>query len=81
LVKFFGGFMQVSEKRAARQQANLELVGILKVLVESYPDLRFAQILSSYGFVTREGANYWVNEYYMEPVDLLERVKKESTPV
>jgi hypothetical protein len=71
--------MKTSEKRGSRQLANRELVEILKALVESYPDLRFSQILANYGYATREGASYWVNDFYLESVDLLERVKKETT--
>lgn len=64
-----------------RQQTNRRLVEILNRLVENNPDLRFGQILSSYGFV--EDQNYagmggpaWEDEFYTEPNEILKRVNK-----
>lgn len=64
-----------------RQQANEQLVLILQDLVQKTPDLRFGQLLSSYGFVKENRpANPdqkidWQNEFYTEPNVILERVK------
>jgi len=66
-----------------RKEANLQLVTELFNIVQKYPDLRFSQILGSYGFVRQERAvRYedvgvtWQNDFYTEPSVVLERVKK-----
>ena len=69
----------------ARQEATMELLQILGQLILENPHLRFSQILDNYGFVKparpinpahAEQFNVqWQNEFYMEPVDLLKRVK------
>ncbi len=68
-----------------RQLKNIELLEILTKIVAQNPDLRFSQILSSYGFVkhTRplEQASAhlhnvdWEDEFYAEPEKVLARVK------
>jgi hypothetical protein len=70
-----------------RQQANRQLIRILTEIVETCPDLRFSQILSAFGFVRhtrpikQEGADLhrveWLDEFYKEPQELLERVESQ----
>jgi len=66
-----------------RQQATLELLRLLQELVHDNPTMRFGQILQNYGFVKAERpANpeqriSWQNEFYVEPVALLKRVKEK----
>lgn len=67
-----------------RQQANFMLVNMLHQLVEKNPDLRFGQILQAYDYVHNEAVPtysgddvlYWINEYYTEPQEILDRVKE-----
>jgi hypothetical protein len=65
-----------------RLQYNKLLLGKLEDLIHENKDLRFSQILDVYGFVrgTRpanpEHGVDWVNEFYMEPQELLTRVEK-----
>ena len=55
----------------SHQEVNQEIIDALQYLVETYPDLRFSQILSTWGFV-----DDWQNEYYIEPNIILKRVKQ-----
>lgn len=65
----------------ARKDATLELVRILNELAINNPTMRFSQILQNYGFVVWDQSdiesNSWANEFYLEPVDLLKRVKEK----
>lgn len=64
-------------KQRNRQRDNRRIVGLLNVLVERYPDLRFGQILFNYKFVnwsnTDEGVRI-CDPFYEEPADTLKRV-------
>lgn len=66
----------------ARREATIELLRILGRLVAKHPELRFSQILQTYGFVkpnrpaNPEQRIDWQNEFYMEPVELLKRVQE-----
>mgnify|MGYP006275443969 CR=1 FL=1 len=70
----------------SRKQANEELVKILTEILEQNPELRFSQVLLSFGFVQhtrpvarRTADEYivnWKDEFYTEPEVILERVKK-----
>ena len=62
-----------------RLQANEKLIGILNRLVQNNPDLRFSQILHNFGFVkpdrpTKDAGDNWQNEFYLEPLKVLQRV-------
>lgn len=63
-----------------RQEKNQELVDILQFLIEINPDLRFSQILYSYGFVkanrpaSPKARIDWQNEFYTEPDEIIKRV-------
>lgn len=62
----------------ARKEATMELLQILGQLILENPQQRFGQILQNYGFVSfyDEADPYaWNNEFYLEPVALLKRVK------
>lgn len=69
-----------------RLETNRRLVEILNRLVENNPDLRFGQILRNSSFVRETRAvnpqspasNHidWRNEFYMESLELLERVER-----
>lgn len=66
-----------------RQEANRKLIAHLSAVVEAHPDLRFGQILMSYGFVTtltvsdQFSSKTSVNDpFNEEPVLTLKRVEK-----
>lgn len=63
-----------------RQQVNKQLVDLLAVLVDSYPSLRFSQILANFEFVKTEhdsrGYASWNDEYYAEPEIVHKRVSE-----
>ncbi len=65
-----------------RQIANEDLLKELEQLIKKYPDQRFSQILSNYGFIKPQrptkdlGRISWQNEFYVESEELLERVKR-----
>jgi putative protein kinase ArgK-like GTPase of G3E family len=81
----------MSTLKEQRLKANRELAEILIDAVENMADQRFSQILQNLGFVkshtvhtvgmtghpTTEQA--WRNEFYLEPMDLLRRVKSDGT--
>lgn len=58
-----------------RQEMNRALVRHLAALVEAYPDQRFGQLLQNHGFIHRYDDGPWQNEFYLEPDDLLKRVR------
>lgn len=70
-----------------RQNDNYELAYILLNLIDKHPDLRFSQILDSFGFVKAQrptkdkGQISWQNEFYMEGKDLLKRVEQRITDI
>jgi hypothetical protein len=62
-----------------RQEANLKLADILKEMIQNNPDIRFSQVLYAFGFIkpnrpTIDAGDYWQNEFYTEPTEVLERV-------
>jgi len=60
-----------------RYEDNKNLLEFLRVAIESYPDMRFSQILVAFDFVKqveREDKTYWEDEFYLESKDLCERV-------
>ena len=66
-----------------RQEANRELVKLLAELVEKHPTQRFSQILRNYGFIKQSAwdvlqndVQSWMNEFYAEPQQVLDRVRK-----
>ena len=71
-------------KTTKRYSANLKLLFKLSTLIQENPELRFSQILNNYGFtrtvrpVNPETSMVdWVNDFYLESEDLLERVQHE----
>lgn len=65
----------------ARQQATLELLRLLTELVNDNPTMRFGQVLQNFGFVEyitvdQDDIPFWINECYLEPVELLKRVQE-----
>jgi len=54
-----------------RLEGNREVIRLLSSLIEAFPDHRFNQILWNLGFTEDPQ-----KEFYWEPWDLLERVKK-----
>lgn len=64
-----------------RLKKNMELLEVLKTIIENNPDLRFGQILFNYGFIlpdhyeTQKG---WMmkDPFYEEPNTTLERVQQ-----
>ena len=52
-----------------RQSSNLEILKILNILVERFPQLRFAQILTNLGLEK--------DLFYEESVDTLDNIKKQ----
>lgn len=71
----------------SRQAVNQELVDVLQYLVETYPDLRFGQIMNVWGFVKETRPAHksicvdWQNEFYIEPSVILKRVKQRMENV
>ena len=65
-----------------RISANKELLTILTGLIEDYPTLRFGQLLNVFDFIknirpTKEELEVsWQNEFYLEPTELVKRVKQ-----
>lgn len=63
-----------------RQRDNRRILGALNALIESYPDLRFGQILFNYKFVNWSNTDDGVricDPFYEEPADTLSRVKNQ----
>ncbi len=58
-------------KTIDRLTANLELLKKLELLIINNPQLRFGQILESYGFTYNQTSNC----FYMESSDTLKNVK------
>ena len=62
-----------------RQQANKEILRILSVMVEIFPDMRFGQLLANADVLKYDphssGIKTIRDEYHLESKDLLERVK------
>lgn len=52
-----------------RQIYNTTLCHLLRELVDKYPDLRFSQILLNFDFTKKD-----VDDYYLEPWELEERI-------
>ena len=67
----------IAVKQRNRQRDNRRLVELLSMMVETYPDLRFGQILFDYKFVNWDNTNDGVkicDPFYEEPADTLKRV-------
>ena len=43
--------MNIEEKVSKRKESNLEILEILKEVVENFPQLRFCQLLSGVGII------------------------------
>lgn len=54
-----------------RQEANKQVLKELENLVEEYPDMRFSQFLQLARFELTD------NDYYKEPQEILQVLKKE----
>lgn len=80
--------MNRAEKINNRQTANLAILEKLRKEVEENPQLRLHQIMRNLNVVTEMTATtydskgyrhdhqkVWVNEFYSEPVDVLERME------
>ena len=64
-----------------RLEANRELVRLLAEAVEASPSQRFGQILRNKKFISQaDGGDYcgyvWIDEFQVEPWQLLERVNR-----
>ena len=60
--------MNFQEKISKRQEANLALLDQLREYIEKYPQQRWGQILSNYGFIPGG------DPFYEESVDTLRTV-------
>lgn len=68
-----------------RHHANKRLLKLLSKAMSKHPEQRFGQILQNFGFVKttrpinpKSATEYhveWHNEFFVEPSDLLKRVK------
>lgn len=61
-----------------RNKANLEILGILKKVVNRHPYLRFGQLLLNIGVIMEKHSGeetQIVDPFYEEPADTLERIK------
>lgn len=64
-------------KQRNRQRDNRRIVELMSTIVETYPDLRFGQILFNYKFVNWSNTDDGVricDPFYEEPADTLKRV-------
>jgi len=61
-----------------RQQANLALLQHLTDMINNNPDIRFSQALVNLELVQYLGDHTWVDDYYLEPRDLLKRVEEKK---
>lgn len=61
-----------------RKEANIKLLEILTETINKHEDIRFSQALVNLDVVKYLGDNTWVNEYYLEPIDLLKRVEEKQ---
>jgi hypothetical protein len=64
-------------KQRNRQRDNRRIVEVLRTIVETYPDLRFGQILFNYKFVNWSNTDDGVricDPFYEEPADTFKRV-------
>lgn len=67
-----------------RQDANRLIIELLSNAVETYPDLRFGQVMQALLAVKPQRPAHpdqeipWQNEFYMESTDLLKRIKTKS---
>ncbi len=62
-----------------RQEANRELLELLREQIETHPSGRFSQILRNAGFVQQTEVSdqvVWLDDFNLEPWELLERVDK-----
>ena len=69
-----------------RYKTNMLLLQELERLIVLHSDLRFSQILQSYGFVKplrphKDALIEWQNEYYIEPQTILDRVMECITNI
>lgn len=73
--------MDNNKLKDEKLKANIELLELLRSLIYSYPNLRFSQILNNFDFVKQDftcgdsAYQVWVDEYHLEPKELVERVK------
>lgn len=58
-----------------RQEANLQILEILKALVQGSPDLRFIQLLWVYDIIEHD-----VDKYHEESTRTLENLKSQLCP-
>lgn len=61
----------MQDKMAKRQEANRTIIEMLKIMVESYPELRFGQILDNMGIIPKNQ-----DIFYIESVDTLQACKQ-----
>lgn len=67
-------------KQRNRQRDNRRIVELLSTIVETYPDLRFGQILFNYKFVNWSNTDDGIricDPFYEEPEDTLKRVHEQ----
>ena len=67
MVKNISEAIQIKIQR--RQSSNLEILKILNIIVERFPQLRFTQILTNLGLDK--------DLFYEESVDTLDNIKKQ----
>jgi hypothetical protein len=60
-----------------RKEANIKLLEILTETINKHEDIRFSQALVNLDMVKYLGDSTWVNDYYLEPRDLLKRVEEK----
>lgn len=57
-----------------RQIANQMLVEILAEYLVKYPNIRFSQALFNLNIVIQNGHGNWLDDYYVEPSEILNRI-------
>lgn len=61
--------MDIKEKIAKRHETNHAILDMLKIIIDTYPDLRFGQILYNLDLVTPD-------PFYEESVDTKKRIQE-----
>ena len=65
-----------------REEANDEVMTLLAFIIAERPSQRFGQVMRNYGFITEGstgiyGYSQWNNEFYLEPQEVIKRVKNK----
>lgn len=67
------------EKIAKRQEANMEILEVLKDYMNKYPSIRFSQALCNLGIIRMdEKSHNIIDPFFEESVDILKRINQKA---